>query len=400
MKFDYVRPVVFALVLVGAGSGPPALAGTLLTLSPSFTEASDLITVAPDYPAVNSAPFLTPPGTGYDGVALLLIHRTDGDYYCTGALIAPTLLLTAAHCLSNTAGLMITTRVDASFYPEGGATVVVTATSGFLVDPNYNGAVISDYDIALVRLPTSPGSWANVYGLYEGVVTGDQYTVVGFGRRGDGATGTNPSASGSRRQGFNTFDFFYMPGVLISDFDSGLALNDVSCYYCVVCDLGLGSIESSTAPGDSGGPVFFGNQIVAITTFGATFGASLAGRGCRRQTEFQLRGIQRLHLCRLQPRLARRLHARTVALSASGSCSGRHVGRGAEAARGPQVHRAERPYRQLAGGMSIGNEELKETDIPAQDAGLRAIGRFAETFEPAAYWRDAWGANYSGWIST
>jgi hypothetical protein len=44
--------------------------------------------------------------------------------------------------------------------------------------------------------------------------------------------------------------------------------------------------------------------------------------------------------------------------------------------------------------MSIGNEELKETDIPAQDAGLRAIGRFAETFEPAAYWRDAWGANY------
>jgi hypothetical protein len=36
--------------------------------------------------------------------------------------------------------------------------------------------------------------------------------------------------------------------------------------------VGLGSLESSTAPGDSGGPVFFGNQIVAITTFGASIG--------------------------------------------------------------------------------------------------------------------------------
>jgi len=273
MKFDYVRPVVFALVLVGAGSGPPALADTLLTLSPSFTEVSDLITVAPDYPAVNAAPFLTPPGTGYDGVALLLIHRTDGTYYCTGALIAPTLLLTAAHCLSNTAGQMTTTRVDASFYPLGGPTVVVTATSGFLVDPNYNGAVVSDYDIALVRLPESPGSWATVYGLYDGVVTSDQYTVVGFGRRGDGATGTITS-SGSRRQGFNTFDFFYSPGILMSDFDNGLALNDASCYFGPsFCNPGLGYDESSTAPGDSGGPVFFGNKIVAITTFGASIGS-------------------------------------------------------------------------------------------------------------------------------
>jgi len=273
MKFDYVLPVVFALVLVGAGSGPPALADALLTLSPSLTEVSDLITVAGNYPAVNSAPFLTPAGTGYDGVALLLIHRTDGDYYCTGALIAPTLLLTAAHCLSNTAGEMITTRVDASFYPAGGATVVVTATSGFLVDPSYDGAVVSDYDVALVRLPESPGSWADVYGLYEGVVTDDPYTVVGFGRRGDGATGTQTS-SGLRRQGFNTFDFFYSPGVLMSDFDNGIAVNDASCYFGPsFCNLGLGLLESSTAPGDSGGPVFFGNQIVAITTFGASIGS-------------------------------------------------------------------------------------------------------------------------------
>lgn len=44
--------------------------------------------------------------------------------------------------------------------------------------------------------------------------------------------------------------------------------------------------------------------------------------------------------------------------------------------------------------MNISNEELKETGIPAPDAELRAIGRFAETFEPAAYWRDAWGAEY------
>jgi len=44
--------------------------------------------------------------------------------------------------------------------------------------------------------------------------------------------------------------------------------------------------------------------------------------------------------------------------------------------------------------MNIGNEELKGADIPAPDAGLSTIGRFAETFEAAAYWRDAWGAEY------
>jgi hypothetical protein len=44
--------------------------------------------------------------------------------------------------------------------------------------------------------------------------------------------------------------------------------------------------------------------------------------------------------------------------------------------------------------VNISNEELKDTDIPAPDAELRAIGRFAETFEPAGYWRDAWGAEY------
>ena len=76
-------------------------------------------------------------------------------------------------------------------------------------------------------------------------------------------------ASGSRRQGFNSFDFFLSPGVLIADFDNGNPLNDASCSVGARCDLGLGSLESDTAPGDSGGPVFFGNQIVAVIAFGA-----------------------------------------------------------------------------------------------------------------------------------
>lgn len=269
MRLKHFRPIVFAAALLIACCWPGALGASLPTMSVGFTEVSPLIVAAPAYPAVNSPPFLAPSVEGFGGVAMLVVHRTDGSFICSGALISSTLVLTAAHCLSNTAGHVTTTSVDAYFYPAVGATVVVTATSGFSVNPSYNGMVASNYDIALVRLPRSPGPDFDVYGLYSGDVLGSSFTVVGFGRRGDGATGdTQPS--GLRRQGFNVFDFYNTPGVLVSDFDDGTALHDASCYInASLCNLGLGSLESSTAPGDSGGPAFIGNRIVAVTAFGA-----------------------------------------------------------------------------------------------------------------------------------
>src|SRR5206468_12472458 len=117
-------------------------------------------------------------------------------------------------------------------------------------------------------LPASAGAGVDVYSFFNGPVTTAPFTMAGFGMRGDGATGATLPA-GSRREGFNSFDFFLSAGVLISDFDNGNPQNDASCSVGARCDLGLGSLESNTAPGDSGGPVFFGNQIVAVIAFGA-----------------------------------------------------------------------------------------------------------------------------------
>ncbi len=79
--------------------------------------------------------------------------------------------------------------------------------------------------------------------------------------------------AGIRRQAFNRFDFFNSPGVLISDFDNGLAANDASCLFGF-CNLGFGAFEGGLAGGDSGGPAFLFDAantryIAGVASFGA-----------------------------------------------------------------------------------------------------------------------------------
>jgi len=227
-----------------------------------------------------AGPFRFPRGIGLDGTVGIIITKASGSFLCSGAMISAGAVLSAAHCFTDNLGNNNTTSVAVTAFPNGTTTSsTLTAPGSEIYIPDaYDGSAISDFDIAIIRLGASFGAGVDIYDTFGAfdTVSRSAYTNVGFGARGAGATGATLPA-GSRRRGFNNFDFFNSPGVLVSDFDNGLGGNNASCYiagvFCTSFDLGLGAFESSTAGGDSGGPVFLGGRIVGVTSFGARIGS-------------------------------------------------------------------------------------------------------------------------------
>jgi hypothetical protein len=250
----------------------------------------------------------------YSGVvALIMDEGAAGLFICSGALLADRQsILTAGHCVSHGAGTDHPITTTAYFYNGGdpdqvvplNAAATAVAVTQYHVDPNYTGEVIDDNDIAVLRLASPAPAFAQSYDLYTGDPVGQIYNVAGYGGRSDvgGAVGTD-LGTGRLRQGDNTYDFtfgdpafggFFDGGpdgffgtadnqhVLVSDFDDGLSANDASCILETqifgeaatpqFCNTGLGALEVSTAPGDSGGPQFINGQISSVTSFGLTFG--------------------------------------------------------------------------------------------------------------------------------
>ncbi|VAW05129.1 Trypsin domain protein [hydrothermal vent metagenome] len=153
--------------------------------------------------------FLTLAGPGFaDGSGLIRLTNRDDLFgweavgrveigkggYCTGALIAPDLVLTAAHCVYGRDKTLVT-AADLTFRAglRDGKAIAERAISRFVAHPQYDptlkfSAETVRYDAALLQLETPiPSAIASPFALHSGADTGQRVAVVSYGRGRDDA---------------------------------------------------------------------------------------------------------------------------------------------------------------------------------------------------------------------
>lgn len=204
-------------------------------------------------------------------------------YFCTAQRIGARALITAAHCVTDeqTGKLLPTTGSTVARFRGPGATEGTTAwydvqASQVRVRNEWKGFNNSDLwqDVAIIRTEEVMPDWITTYSLFGGNPVGQTSTHVGYGTFGGGVGATG--FDGRRRWGTNRVDWvpdepgYYADRVLHIDYDNGTAQFDVFCLALDICDRGTG-IEAGTASGDSGGPLFIGNRLAGIASFGSYF---------------------------------------------------------------------------------------------------------------------------------
>lgn len=108
----------------------------------------------------------TSAGTPMDGVAKLVLTRSDFTVGCTGTLLSSTLgsyVLTAAHCVSDDFGSNIFVAGSATFTGISG-TESITITS-VDIHPNWDGDIIRGNDVAVLTLTHRPAAEINSYDI-------------------------------------------------------------------------------------------------------------------------------------------------------------------------------------------------------------------------------------------
>lgn len=174
----------------------------------------------------------------------LLVAGPDRTPVCSGTLVAPTIFLTAGHCIGDANGALAV-RFD---------TGVVEAV-GAAVEPGYGKDMADLDDLAVVMLAHAPGGIAPLplapAGAADALGHGDDVTVVGFGYSARVTGGGQPQYvyDGLRRIGT-------------------APVSNVSRSLVRVLASTAATGQSGLCFGDSGGPWLVGGAIVAVTSGG------------------------------------------------------------------------------------------------------------------------------------
>ncbi len=179
-----------------------------------------------------------------------VVYIVAGGERCSGELISPTQVLTAAHCFEGKDG--VSAQVSFGTGPSNFTTLSGTS----VIDLAYMNSSGDGSDLAIVDLSSAAPAGSTVYQLFDGTyIANSPIIVAGFGDTGNGDTGENDvdymlrvgenaySANGTRLGISST--------MLVGAFNNGVAANDPLSGSPTYTD------EVDSSFGDSGGPSFY-----------------------------------------------------------------------------------------------------------------------------------------------
>ena len=202
----------------------------------------------------------------YPWVGMMISPAPGGGYFiCSGSLVAPTVFVTAAHCLDNPDAPFFVTFKQAEPYPESsfvpGTPHQHPGWTGSFTIPN-----TSDVGVIILDQP-QPGPYGQLapVGFVDKLLRqrGTQdlgFTAIGYGlQSSQPTTSRKPSAPWDLARWFGFQRLMQANSAYTNGFSIQLTNNP-----------GVGNGSGGTCSGDSGGPIMhsYTGYIVAVNSFG------------------------------------------------------------------------------------------------------------------------------------